>query len=133
VKERVWLVLLSLVLISCFVMKGVVIPLIQEDRVPNDLMGVLGLLMTFSYVANIIIAYRYARKTDRREGLYALGAFILPYLVPLVLAFLPGRSSGIEARGPSEPAVSEENGNGSLVSQSLFDSFSFPSPQFSKW
>ncbi len=93
---RMWLVILSIISIASVAFMGIFSPAIQEGTMAKDWMGIFGLMMAGSIIANIFIAYRYAWKTGRQAGLYALGTFLLPYIVPLILAFLPTASSGVE-------------------------------------
>ncbi len=85
---RMLLVILSFVTIASVVFMGVFSQAIQEGKMAKDWMGIFGLMMAGSVIANVVVAFRYAWKTGRQAGLYALGTLLLPYVVPLVLASL---------------------------------------------
>jgi len=108
-KIRMWLVILSLISIASIVFMGLFSQIIQEGKMAKDWMGVFGLMMTGSLLSNVFVAYRYAWKTGRQAGLWAVGTFLLPYVVPLVLAFLPEASSGVEIYSEIQSEVHENS------------------------
>lgn len=56
---------------------------------PGDAVGGIVLIMVSAIIACLVVAYLYAKKCGRNAGLWGLGSFLLPYVVPLVLAALP--------------------------------------------
>lgn len=135
---RMWLIILSLLSIASIALMGIFSQAIQEGKIANDWMGVFGLLMTGSVLTNMFISYRYAWKTGRQAGLWAIGALLLPYAAPLVLAILPESSSGIEVHSevhlkvrPNPTSISKTNSNLShTTKENLFTSISEPTPVF---
>lgn len=95
-KLRIALLILSLLSIASMILMAVISQAIQEGKIAKDWIGVIGFLMSGSIITNVFLTYRYAWKTGRQAGLWALGAFLLPYIIPLILSFLPADSSGAE-------------------------------------
>jgi hypothetical protein len=137
-KVRTWLVILSLVSILSVVGIAIVTPAIAAGKMANDWVGVFGLMMAGSVIANIVLSFRYAWKTGRQASLWAIGALLLPYIVPIVLALLPGATSGIEIQStPQSETVSKPGSvaqNDSDVNtaekRKLFTSISTTDPAF---
>ncbi len=96
-KLRVWLIILAIIPIVSVVLIVVFSQAIQEGKLSDNWMGLFALMMSVSTIANVFIAYRYAWKAGYQAGLYAIGTLFLPYIVPLILAFLPVTSSRAEA------------------------------------
>lgn len=135
---RMWLILLSLISIASIAFMALFSGAIQEGKTASDWMGVFGLLMTGSMLTNMFLSYRHAWKTGRQPGLWAIGAFLLPYAAPLVLAFLPEAVSGVEVQsgphseGEDNPAdmVKTSSDLSHIMSQHLFSSISEPNSVF---
>lgn len=110
-KTRIWLVILSLLIILSFVFMGIFSSAIQEGRIAKDWIGIFSIMMTVSYLCNIIIVFRYACKTGRKAVLWTVGALLLPYIVSIILAFLPKSSSEFEIQSgsQSEPRLNAES------------------------
>jgi hypothetical protein len=106
-KQRITLIILSLLSILSIILMVVFSQAIQEGKMSKDWMGGVGLLMSGSVIANVFLSYRYAWRIGRQAGLWALGAFLLPYVIPLILSFLPVKSSGIDYQAVPNPDVRE--------------------------
>jgi len=88
-KTRIWLIVLSIIMIASFVLMGIFSKVINEGNAAKDWMGVFALLMTGSFITNLVISFRYAWKTGRRAVFWVIGTILLPYITPIVLALLP--------------------------------------------
>lgn len=103
-RTRITMAALSLMCIASFVLMAALSESVKKGSVPDDWIGVAGLLMVGSVIANVVLAYRYAWKTGRPAAAWALGSLFFPYVAPVLLAFLsPG--SGIEIRSDLEPGT----------------------------
>jgi hypothetical protein len=106
---------------------------IQKGEMSGDWIGILGLIMSGSVISNVIISYRYARRSGRHAGLWAFGSFLLPYVIPVVLAFLPQPSSGIEVQATTQSLIQDssdsskdDDKSGAPKAKLLFDSVPKP-------
>jgi uncharacterized membrane protein len=137
-KVRVWLVVLPLVSILSVVLIAILTPAIAAGKMANDWVGAFGLLMAGSVIANVVLSFRYAWKTGRRAGLWAIGAILFPYIVPIILAILPGVTAGIEIQSTaqsehgSKPASITQNDSdvSNFEKEKLFASIPVPNPVF---
>ena len=132
-KTRIALVMLSLVFIASMVLMGMLSASIHEGKIADNWIGVLGLLMTGAFLANLWSSYCYAMRTGRSAGLWTIGTLFLPYIIPIVLALIPMPSSGIEptsAKVSDEQQRSDENVVGTPLtatsSKPLFSSVKHP-------
>ncbi len=91
-KTRILLIVLSLIVILCFIGIGSVSEKAVKDKTAGNLMGVFGLIMAIATIANAIISYRYAWKAGLQPFLWALGALLIPFIVPLILALYREKS-----------------------------------------
>jgi len=136
-KIRISMVILSLTSLICIILMSIFSRAIQQGEMGGDWIGVLGLVMSGSVISNVIISYRYASKSGRLAGLWAVGSFLLPYVIPVILAFLPQSSSGIEVQtnlqstiqDPTE-SLQEDDKAGTPKTKLLFDSVPAPSRLF---
>jgi hypothetical protein len=108
-KTRIALVVLALLAIGSVVCMGSFSQAVQDGRMAKDWMGVFGLLMTGAVVANAVLSFRYAWGTGRQAVLWAVGALLLPYIVPFILALLTDKTKGVEIQtggaAASDPPV----------------------------
>jgi hypothetical protein len=136
-KLRIALIVLSLISIFSFVLIGVLSQGIQEGKIAKNWIAVAGLLLTGCIITNVFLSYRYAWKSGRNAGLWALGAFLLPYIVPVILSFLSPVTertdihSHLEAKNlyPENNKVEREKNNQKVHKRKLFDSVPAP-PSF---
>jgi hypothetical protein len=136
-KMRISMVILSLTALICIILMSIFSRAIQQGEMRGDWIGVLGFVMSGSVISNVIISYRYASKSGRLAGLWAVGSFLLPYVIPVILAFLPQSSSGIEVQTNIRSAIQEpfnslqeDDKAGTPISKLLFDSVPVPSRVF---
>ncbi len=94
--NRIFMVVLALIVLFCFIGMGAVSEKSKTDRSFQNLMGVLGLIMALATIVNVFFSYRYAWRAGLQAGLWAVGALLLPFIVPFVLAFYREKPSEIE-------------------------------------
>lgn len=85
----------SLLVVSSLVAMGTFVGIIavgnqaQKGSAAQDWMGLLGLVMTAATICAAVVAFIHAGRHQRNGPVWALGSFLFPYAVPLVLAVLP--------------------------------------------
>ena len=127
------LIVFSLLVMASFSAMSVVSSAVQDGKIPDDIIGINAILLTVSYIASIIIAYRYAGKNGRRAGLYALGAFLLPGIIPFILSCLPENSPGVDLSNSGDTGYTGVPKEESRALGNHFRSMPSSDPQFRQW
>lgn len=101
ITTRRLLVMISLVAIGSFAGIIAVGNAVQSGAIGEDWMGILGLVMSGATICAAIVSFIHAARHDRNGPAWAIGSFLFPYAVPLVLAALPA-TGGIAVHGAED-------------------------------
>jgi hypothetical protein len=85
-KKRSWLIILS-VLYSVFIVVPFLVFPSTADKTATQTVGNIVTVAILLSLINVSVSYHYAKAIGRSAGIWALGALLLPFLVPIVLAF----------------------------------------------
>lgn len=93
----------------------------QEGESNSTADGCSGFIILI-YLGLFVITYKYAKYTNRNAILYVIGTLIMPYLIPLILALLPKKTSRTATEQFSRPPSGVQRTPASTAqTQQLFD------------